>query len=827
MVGFALALQGGQAREHVQQPLFRGALRDRLTEPRTLKGGLLADFDEDGILDLCLHHEERQWELDLWFGSPERWLERLGPRGVFPSATYPFYSNLASGDIDGDGDLDLLTAQRLYRGNGAGRLELDSTYAQPLREALHEFADLDADGDLDVVESRGRDRIYMNDGLGHFTESATLPGSHFSQLMLGDVDGDGDVDLVGMRARRLYLNDGAGVFTDATAQLPIDVPEAKDLVDVDGDADLDVLGFQGLLLNDGTGVFSDASATLPAAQSGWRGVASDVDGDGDLDLVGEWREPNQPLTVLWLNGGAGDFSIAPWSLPAPTGTGECVLLPADIDADGDTDLTRLVLSTEWCDAFSCGWNADGAIEHLLNDGHGRFLRLEDFVGEFMTHSWGARGLLADADGDGDLDAFSDAGLNAQLRSNDGAGSFSAPVSLPRWEVATTQGALPVMVAADLESDGDQDVLIGGDARRSVDGSPVTGGGLDRLVQVGGSFTHPDGSQSHLWVGVVHDLEAADIDGDGDPDAVYATTEDSILGSMDSGIALNDGTGSFAVGQLFSQARRVELLDLEQDGDLDVLLASPGVELLRNDAGSWTDVTGQLSFDEVQELDSGDPDRDGDTDVLVYADAANGLHANNGTGVFSKVRDFELQPGDASLGQPMATLADFEGDGDEDVFLGYSEIFERKRSGAFERNGFFVVPRLAGRLELGDVDLDGDLDQLLGGEIHYNIARHVWGPAPAKLGRDFRFELSGDAGAPWALYYSPFTGNSVIPGLGTLLLGTPMIQAASGNFDSRGHAQNLEFIPNSAALVGTTLYWQALVGQPLHYTNREKVTITGY
>ncbi|MEM7205338.1 MAG: VCBS repeat-containing protein, partial [Planctomycetota bacterium] len=227
-------------------------------------------------------------------------------------ANADFTHSITAADVDGDGDADLILGNRgaqnrLYLSEG------DSTFSDVTTTRLPADTDLttaiatgdvDGDGDLDVVVGNAAaNRLYLNDGTGVFTDAsaARLPADNDETLAVAfvDVDGDGDLDLVLGTSRgqdRLYINDGDGTFVDETAaRLPTDTSStfALGAADIDGDGDADLIvgkpwGVQDLLYeNDGQGVFTDRTAgQLPPQNRGTTGIAlGDIDADGDLDVV--------------------------------------------------------------------------------------------------------------------------------------------------------------------------------------------------------------------------------------------------------------------------------------------------------------------------------------------------------------------------------------------------------------------------------------------------------------------------------------------------------------------------------------------------------------
>ncbi|MCA9318003.1 MAG: VCBS repeat-containing protein, partial [Planctomycetes bacterium] len=142
------------------------------------------------------------------------------------------------------------------------------------QSTMASFGDLDGDGDLDLYLARSNgnnpDEIWFNNGSGTFTNSGqTLGNVQSNQVKLGDLDGDGDLDAViavqsSTVGNQIWLNDGSGTFTDSGQSLAVRSGALRfgiDLGDLDGDGDLDLFmtdygSTDFVFVNDGAGVFS-------------------------------------------------------------------------------------------------------------------------------------------------------------------------------------------------------------------------------------------------------------------------------------------------------------------------------------------------------------------------------------------------------------------------------------------------------------------------------------------------------------------------------------------------------------------------------------------
>jgi hypothetical protein len=271
-------------------------------------------------------------------------------------------------DIDNDGDLDLFVGfgagkpNRLYRNDRGTFVEIgaEAGVADLTDTRAAAWGDFDADGNVDLYvgftrRSETKNKLYKNDGKGHFTDVAASLGvdamGETRQVSWIDYDRDGDLDLfVAFRdaPNMLFRNDG-GRFTNVAKELGVDDPRrtvGAVWFDFDEDGDLDLFtanqngDTNGLYRNDG-GKFVDVAKELGVdapgrpETSGSNGPSvADVDGDGHLDLFVAGYGGN----FLYRNDGHGRFmNIAP-RMGVSGGDKATPSRWGDYDNDGRPDL---------------------------------------------------------------------------------------------------------------------------------------------------------------------------------------------------------------------------------------------------------------------------------------------------------------------------------------------------------------------------------------------------------------------------------------------------------------------------------------------------------
>ena len=277
----------------------------------------IADFNGDGWLDLVFCSED-----DVVLGEQNVHEYYLGSaEGTFTAGPDPLQDSEANavitGDINGDGWPDLLFGNNgpttLLLNDQSGSFVQDEDRIPALNRTTQDLllADLTGDGHPDLVEgNENGNRYYVNDGNGFFTDETSerfpgLMGLETRKVVAGDADGDNDLDLFLCNVaflpgrnpqNRLFINDGAGNFSDATStQLPIDFDLTLDAIflDLDADEDLDIFvtniggAPQKVYLNDGTGSFSFGTTAIFGQNYVREGLglfAADFNGDDLTDI---------------------------------------------------------------------------------------------------------------------------------------------------------------------------------------------------------------------------------------------------------------------------------------------------------------------------------------------------------------------------------------------------------------------------------------------------------------------------------------------------------------------------------------------------------------
>ena len=318
----------------------------------------VADINGDGYLDIVtasMHDNTIAWyenskDRNPTFTKEDIRTDLASVNGIFVA------------DLDNDGDLDIVSASAnddtiAWYENHGGTDPWFQTHeiATSADEASKVFvADLDGDGDLDIISSsRGDDTIawYENDGADDptFTAADIATSADGAQdVHVADLDGDGDLDIISAShdddTIAWYENDGAAnpTFTAADIATNADGAQAIDVADIDGDGDLDIVSASAgddkiaLYENNGEANPTFTTVVISTDADGAHDVSiADVDGDGDLDIVSASATDD---TIAWYeNDGAADPTFTATDI-ATNADGASSVFVGDLDRDGDLDI---------------------------------------------------------------------------------------------------------------------------------------------------------------------------------------------------------------------------------------------------------------------------------------------------------------------------------------------------------------------------------------------------------------------------------------------------------------------------------------------------------
>lgn len=545
-----------------------------------VKDIVVTDFDRDGRLDVAMRMDSRT---QLWLRDADGWSEV-----VF---THPPHEGMEAGDLDGDGDPDLVLngywfptpdspAEARVAANYARKVIDEAWFNQTgdwtANSCKVVVGDFDGDGRNDVAFSHSerpgfavawyRSPTPKVDGTWSKREVAVVDYGHTLQAADWDLDGDVDLLVGGMiqsrhRGLKLLLNEGAGTAWRESV-IQSDGSYSAEVGDIDEDGDLDIVGIRNWNsaptyiyrndANDGSRLKSWSYHRISAGHVRTFGLGFlDVDGDGDLDIASGpflYLNPGRPLSGTWAR------------IPLPQGLHAFSTL--DVDGDNLADLLAQK-DNAGADRIDLYW-----IEAARPDGTAWVppVRIGDVPRS--DHPEGFQGYKVDqlvAGGRPEVVVSTMRGL--YYFSVPAAGAASG--AWPRTFVAANDSDEGIGVA-DVDSDGFRDITFTSGKDKTVKWvkNPGDGSGGWRVFTIG-SFSEADWPDR---------CEAADLNGDGRVDIVV--TEENSGAAPD---ALACWWEQPAAGATEPNWRRhtiatqstmnsLDVGDVDRDGDIDLVLA---------------------------------------------------------------------------------------------------------------------------------------------------------------------------------------------------------------------------------------------------------------
>jgi hypothetical protein len=339
-----------------------------------------ADFNGDGFPDLVFVSQSPQsapTQVGLMFGTATGTFSTplLYNTGVSNPIGAPQFGPQVLADFNGDGILDLAVLSNpvganplangnnllIALGNGDGTFQPPTTYQTANGALWMSVGDFNNDGKPDLVVANGFAQtviVFLNNGDGTFQPPKSTTALLASLPVVGDFNGDGNLDVVFRGA--ILLGNGDGTFRASFAGV-----NAWAAADLNGDGKLDLVDFQNgngsgkisVQLGNGDGTFQSA-VTYPSGNAARMVAIGDVNGDGIPDVL----VPALDGTVaILLGNGDGTFQAAV-HYAAAVGNSVNFISLADFNGDGYLDMA----------VASTGDNLSAAVAVILGNGDGTF-----------------------------------------------------------------------------------------------------------------------------------------------------------------------------------------------------------------------------------------------------------------------------------------------------------------------------------------------------------------------------------------------------------------------------------------------------------------------
>ncbi|NOG96878.1 MAG: T9SS type A sorting domain-containing protein [Ignavibacteriae bacterium] len=638
------------------------------------------------------------------FDTELNWFENEGTTPYterFISSDDPW--TLTGGDLDSDGDIDVVAAvlrispvshHLLWfpndgNGNFSPALEIPSTFGGG-SESFFYIRDINSDGAMDILAFHRDDYNlvwYENNGSQSFTEHFIQNSADRSRLASGDLDGDGDIDIVKVSVENgptapisWFENDGMENFTEhiisssSTGRIYVAA-----ITDLDGDMDMDILAGGYWFENNGSQIFNEKifSEGLGTGNNYFsNGINyADIDDDGDMDILTQglhttsWQEnsrfmnittttpPNaensfildgninitfdQPINISTVNGStirvysqtsgliSGNFSGG--------GTNTITFDPANNFLPGDiieVSINERVLSISG---------------HSLSFAYGFSFQIKTFSSSqpnFLTHpiyihSNNSSGLdVADMDADGDPDLVSSSWSDLLWHENDGSGNFTShPITITDTPVG--------VFAIDHNEDGHMDIRVDNDGFAS------------------NTLYTNDGSQNFTESTVSGSLrlkQLTDVNHDGDMDLVSLNSTNDWISWLD--FQCDGYVGFGAIPHIAS--KDVQAADMDNDGDNDFITASSlGPEFYMNN-GFFNYSNSSIDNNNTINVYLSDLDGDNDLDPLFVENFSAIIWYENRLNEVTQDFGPRLEIAPLTMDPRDVIAVDIDGDGDNDA-----------------------------------------------------------------------------------------------------------------------------------------------------------------
>lgn len=651
----------------------------------------------------------------------------VGPTMFLTDQAFPAGNenrSLVVADLNGDGKLDVVTAAfcspdssvNVLLNKGNGNFQAAVNYAVGRCPNSIAVGDFNGDGKLDLVTANRLDNnvsVLLGHGDGTFAAAVNYAvGSGPASVAVGDINGDGHVDLVvanqNDRNVTVLLGNGNGTFqAGGNFSLP-KFPTSLVLADFNGDGKLDVavansgissapqgISYVSVLLGNGDGTFQPA-VTYRTTGGGSAFVAlavGDFNGDGKPDLVtaNPSTLPGGANVSVLLGNGDGTFQAPKNSIAGAPPQSVAV---ADFDGDGKLDVVVTDYGTD-------------NISILRGKGDGTFRAPLVYVGGGGAFSVA----VGDFNGNRKLDIVTgnlDGSISELLGNGDATFQAAAgfPVTVPNRIGASS------VATGDFNGDGQLDLAVPSTAVFPC--CAYLGSVSVFLGNKDGTFRAPRNYSVGIGTGREASFVAVgDFNGDGKLDLVAADESNNQIA-----VLLGNGDGTFKPAVSYpagSAPYYIAVGDFNRDGKLDLAVANLNGNnvsvLLGNGDGSFPAAVNYSVGTSPLSVAVGDFNGDGKLDLVVANSGETDVSVllGNGNGTFQAAVNYST----GSSFPQEAVVGDFNGDGKPDLAVavldGSVSVFLGNGNGTFQPAVSYPVHSSPGAVAVGDFNHDGKLD----------------------------------------------------------------------------------------------------------------------